>query len=82
MPDSPGAKDRHAWPVRVFALGREPSDDLSATTTPEERLQMVHTLTLEAWALSGQEWPGYSRAETPVTRRPWAPSRNAPAGRT
>jgi hypothetical protein len=73
-------KARHDWPVRVFALGSEPGDDLSATTTPEERLSMVHTLTLEAWSLTGQPWPSYSRAETPVTRRPWARSPKVPAG--
>lgn len=67
--------DRSAWPVRVFALGHEPSDDLSATTTPEERLAMVHALTVEAWALAGRPWPDYSRAETPVSRRPWATAR-------
>ena len=61
---------RSAWTVRRFDLGDEPSDDLSATTTPEQRLEMVWTLTLESWTLTGREVPAYSRAETPVTTRP------------
>lgn len=32
-------------PVRVFRLGEEPSDDLSDSTTPEERFEMVARLT-------------------------------------
>jgi hypothetical protein len=63
--------DRGHWPVRVFRLGEEPSDDLSSTTSPEERLAMVWTLTLEAWSLSGRDYPEYARAQTPVTRRRW-----------
>jgi hypothetical protein len=61
--------DRRDWPVRVYRLGEEPGDDLSQTTSAEERLDMVWTLTLEAWSLSGRAHPQYSRAETPVTRR-------------
>lgn len=61
---------RSDWPVRVFRLGEEPGDDLSATTTPEERLAMVETLTLEAFALAGLARPSYSRAQSPMARRP------------
>jgi hypothetical protein len=68
---NPVMSDRGSWPVRVYRLGEEPSGDLSATTSPEERLAMVWPLTLEAWAWSGREHPNYSRAETPVVRRPW-----------
>jgi hypothetical protein len=60
--------------VRVFQLGHEPGDDLSASTTAEERLAMVATLTLEAWSLSGRRLPDYTRAETPVARGRWPPS--------
>lgn len=66
----PGSVDRSAWPVRRFALGEEPGDDLSLTTTPSERVAMVWPLTLDAWALAGREMPAYSRTETPVARRP------------
>jgi hypothetical protein len=68
----PPRAGRSTWPVRRFELGHEPPDDLSATTTPEERLEMVWTLTLESWALSGREIPAYTRAEIPVTIRPAA----------
>jgi len=35
---------RRDRPIRIFPLGGEPSDDLSATTTAEERLGMVTVL--------------------------------------
>ena len=60
---------RRAWLVRKYVLGHEPGDDLSATTTPEERLAMMWPLTLEAWALAGIEVPHYERRRTPVRRR-------------
>ena len=59
--------------MAVFALGREPGDDLSASTTAEERLAMVGTLTLEAWSVAGRRVPAYARGETPICRRPWPP---------
>ncbi len=55
--------------MRVYRLGAEPSDDLSATSTPEERLAMMEPLALEACALSGQPLPSYRRAESPVAVR-------------
>ena len=58
--------DRSSWPVRVFRLGAEPGDDLSSFTTAEDRLEMVWTLTVEAWTLAGLPIPEYSRAQTPV----------------
>ncbi len=56
---------RAAWPVRAFRLGEEPSDDLSATTTGEERLAMVWPMTIDAFSSAGglprptprNEWP-------------------------
>ena len=35
---------RHARPVRVFRLGEEPSDDLTSSTSAEERFEMVAML--------------------------------------
>ncbi len=35
---------RHDWPIRIFPLDQEPSGDLSATTTIEERLALVTML--------------------------------------
>jgi hypothetical protein len=55
--------------VRVHRLGAEPGDDLTATTTPEERLAMMWPLALEAFALTGRVIPSYPRSEAPVTLR-------------
>jgi hypothetical protein len=65
------AADRGSWPVRVYRLGEAPGDDLSRETTATERLAMMWSLTLEAWALAGRPLPTYARSETPLTRRPW-----------
>ena len=55
--------------MRVYRLGSEPSEDLSATTTPEQRLAMMEPLAREAFALSGQPLPAYRRADSPVVLR-------------
>ena len=60
---------RQSWPVRRFRLGEEPGDDLSRTSTVEERLEMLETLSAEAWALTGKPLPTYARHEAPVARR-------------
>ena len=52
--------------VKVFRLGYEPKDDLTESTTPEERLEILRELTDRAWRLTGREFPSYSRRETPV----------------
>ena len=62
---------RGAWPVRRYRLGEEPGDDLSGSTTAEERLAMMPGLAAEAWALTGAPLPRYERRDTPVVRRPW-----------
>jgi hypothetical protein len=60
---------RADWPIRVVSPS-EDSPDLSASTTPEQRLAMVWELTKEAWAWAGLAIPDYPRAETPIARRP------------
>jgi hypothetical protein len=58
---------RDAWCVRVYRLGEEPpGDDLSASTTPAQRLALVTQLSRRMWALSGRAVPSYVRAEMPV----------------
>lgn len=59
------ARARRAWPIRRYDLGSEPSDDLSASTTVEERLNMMWQLTLDAWASTGTPLPTYRRADAP-----------------
>ena len=61
-----GRRARAAWPVRVFALGDEPSDDLSGSTTAEERLAMMWPLAVDAWTASGRPLPEYPRHLMPV----------------
>jgi hypothetical protein len=59
--------------VHKHVLGDEPGDDLSATTTPEERLAMMWPLALEAWHVAGLTLPAYPRERMPVScRRPEA----------
>ena len=60
---------RRGWPIRVYRLGAETSDDLSGSTTAEQRLAMMWPLTVEAWSLSGRDLPQYVRYETPITTR-------------
>lgn len=60
------AAARRAWPVRKFRLGEEPSEDLSATTSAKERLEMMWPLAVDAWALAGRKIPDYPREETPA----------------
>ena len=73
------AAARRTWPVRLVALGAEPQDHVDRFATPEERLAMVWSLTVEAWALSGRPMPNYPRAATPLRlcrldrRRPETP---------
>lgn len=70
VPPRPGAAARRQWPIRILRLGEEPRDDLTAVTTPEERLAMVWELTARAWALVGKPVPDYARSLMPgrVTR--------------
>ena len=57
--------------MRRYPLGQEPGDDLSRSTTAEERLAMMPGLAAEAWSLTGWPLPTYARHESPVVRRPW-----------
>jgi hypothetical protein len=41
---------RAAWPVRRFRLGEEPSEDLSASTTVEDRIAMMWPLAVDAFS--------------------------------
>ncbi|MGD8862816.1 MAG: hypothetical protein PVI30_22580 [Myxococcales bacterium] len=59
------AAARRAWPVRRVPLTKQGGDDLSATTTVEQRLAMVWRLTVDAWASSGRPFPTYTRDEAP-----------------
>ncbi len=60
---------RSSWPIRKYRLGEEPSEDLSATTTVEERLGMMWRLARDAWAVTGRPIPDYPREKTPISKR-------------
>lgn len=61
---------RATWPVRKYALGREPSDNLSLLSV-SDRVAMVWRVTQDAWALGKLPVPDYARADIPgrVIRR-------------
>lgn len=59
------AAARAAWPIRGYALGEEPDEDLSSTTTAAERVAMVWPLSRAAFSLGGHELPSYSRDQMP-----------------
>ena len=57
---------RARWPIARFRLGEEPLDDLSAVTTPAERIAMMWPLAESAWQLAGRRLPVYDRREIPA----------------
>ena len=57
---------RRTWPIQKFRLGAEPGDNLSLTTTTENRLEIMWLLALEAWSLTGQAIPDYERKDAPI----------------
>jgi hypothetical protein len=59
------ARARALWPIRTVALGDESLTDDRDTSSVDERIALVATLTLEQWRFSGRELPTYSRAEMP-----------------
>lgn len=52
--------------AHVYRLGQEPLDDLTATTTVAERVELVARLSRRAWELTGKPWPSLPRAEWPL----------------
>ena len=46
----------------AYTLGHEPPDDLTPTTTLEERLAMMRPLALAAWSVAGLDSPRAVRA--------------------
>lgn len=57
---------RAGWPgVKTNLAEASGAEDLSATTTVEERLAMMWPLALSAWSLKGQPLPDYTRAQMP-----------------
>lgn len=57
---------RRILTARIYPLGAEPGDDLSAMTTIAERLDCVAVLSERMWQLTGNPPAGYSRTEMPI----------------
>jgi hypothetical protein len=57
---------RSDWPIHRYQLGQEPPDDLSASTTPGDRLAMMWPLAREGWLIAGRQLPMYSRENVPA----------------
>jgi len=62
---TPHYQARSNWPVKVYRLGEEPSNDLSESTSPEERLTMMWELAERGWVLAGRSFPDYDRENIP-----------------
>jgi hypothetical protein len=62
---------RAGWPIRKVALRDEELTDARDSSTVDERIALVWTLTCRQWAFSGRPMPSYSRATMPgsVLRR-------------
>jgi hypothetical protein len=56
---------RATMPIRIVALADEELTDARDTSTVDERLALVWTLTRRQWAFAGLEIPKYARAEMP-----------------
>lgn len=60
------AAERSRWPgLKTTLTEAAGAEDLSSTTTAEERLAMMWELARASWALAGRPLPTYSRAEMP-----------------
>jgi hypothetical protein len=60
------ARARRGWPVLLSSLRNQPSDDLSSSTTLEERIAMMRPLAEAAWRVAGLPLPRYRRSRIPV----------------
>ncbi|PYM15507.1 MAG: hypothetical protein DMD81_14845 [Candidatus Rokuibacteriota bacterium] len=58
--------ERAQWPIVRFRLGDDPPEDLSAITTPGERIAMMWGLAEAAWKLARKPWPTYDRRHIPA----------------
>ena len=64
-PESP-TPIRANLPIRTYLPGQEPGDDLSATTSPEERIALVWELSRRMWDLTGRPMPDAARSGLPI----------------
>jgi hypothetical protein len=65
-PEARRRQARGTWPIARFTLGDESANDISALTTPEERVAMMWELAETAWTLAGRQLPTYDRQNIPA----------------
>ncbi len=66
MDDSPEAREARAQRRRKsWTITRGHAPERAADSTPEERLERMWPLALDAWASSGKPLPSYTRATMP-----------------
>ena len=63
--NEPTIPPRRVIRATVHRLGEEPGDDLSPSTTAEQRLEMVFALSRRMWELTGRPFPSYERTSMP-----------------
>ena len=66
MSDARPTRTPPVAPARILRLDERVEDDLSDSTTVEERIVMVEALSQRMWELTGRPVPSYSRAEMPT----------------
>ena len=62
---SPTQHTREAT-ARILRLDERVEDDLSDSTTVEERIAMVALLSKRMWEITGRALPSYTRSEMPI----------------
>lgn len=63
--DDSAARQARAAARHTRFTSAAPADDL----TPDQRMELVETLTRAAWAMSGKPWPSLPRDRWPVRVR-------------
>ena len=53
-------------PARILWIEDRQQEDLTESTTVQERFAMVATLSRRMWEISGCPWPSYNRTSIPV----------------
>lgn len=61
------AAARANWPIRRVTLAEEGTDTGVSLLSGDERLAMMWTLAVDAWASTGRPWPDYDRRHAPGT---------------
>jgi hypothetical protein len=55
LPAQERARDRSTWPTRLCRLSDEGNDDDVLALSPAQRIEMMWTLAVNAWAFMGED---------------------------